>query len=60
MMKRRAFLALTAASAGVSTLAFGTAASAQTAPTVLKASSPGGVLTVELGSQAAHRTDEVA
>ncbi|CAN5304968.1 glycoside hydrolase family 97 protein [soil metagenome] len=49
MMKRRAFLALTAASAGVSTLTLGTRASAQTAPNGLKASSPGGVLTVEAG-----------
>jgi len=49
MMKRRDFLALTVASAGVSTLAAGTRASAQTAPSALRASSPGGVLTVEAG-----------
>ena len=46
MMKRRAFLALSSASV----LAFGArVAAAQTPSGVLRASSPGGVLTVEAG-----------
>ena len=46
MMKRRSFLALS----GVSAMAFGAPAMAQTSPNTARASSPGGVLTVEVST----------
>ena len=46
MMQRRSFLALS----GVSMLAFGAPALAQSAPNMARASSPGGMLTVEVST----------